>query len=296
MRWSPNTDENPELRELLRASNSAEFSRYAQLIEAGIEYVFDKRGQTLRTLALARILNDASEELRALSSDDWSRKSIRDMAWAARNLLELVLRYEYIQNSDENLRRLLDEQLRDETDIYESMKVLSDMPGDAEWCDEQIQHIHQTAVTNGYKVPKKPLQVAEIARAVGMEDEYRAVYKMYSKWVHPSSWRLFSGGRRQEFIAGMARMLLVGRAKGYAIRLLDLLSEDVAHEVDADGEAVLRPYDEVIGELDELDEEPATLLDLGSRETMRSLRDDMRALGIPDPPKPTDSWKRRRLL
>ena len=295
--WSINPDDNPQLRELLRSRTSAEFAGWAELLDSAIQILLSDRGQTVRTLAFARILKDAAEELSALSEDSWTRKSIRDMAWATRNLLELVIKYRYVREDDGHLKQMLDEQLRDEIDVYESMKALSYIPGDDVWCDEQIAKVNALAVAGQHQIPKRPAAVADLAKSVGLEDEYRAVFKLYSKWVHPTSWRLFLGGFTQQFIVGIARMVFVGRAKAYAQWLLESALVD---SVASSGDVTARspgPYDQPLPAPDEFEEKLGdTLIDPASVERLRQIREDLKALGVPNPPHDPDAWSKRRLL
>lgn len=36
--------------------------------------------------------------------------------------------------------------------------------------------------------PSKPFQIAELARIMNRSEDYNALYKLFSKYVHPSSW------------------------------------------------------------------------------------------------------------
>jgi hypothetical protein len=296
MSWSLNPDDNPELREMLRAQHSSEIRLRAELMETAIGMLFDGRGKTRRTVALARILNDAVEELRSLAELSWTPRSIRDMAWIARNLFELVVRYLYVRESDADLQALLDEQLRDEIDIYQGMKSLASLEGDDRWCDEQIRKVEELAAAGGHVVPKRPKPVVDLARAAGMEDEYRALFKLYSKWVHPTSWRLFAGDVQAGFLVGQARMTFVGRSQAYASLLLGYAIEDATATADAAGQPPQGAYDQPLPDQDEREEMPDTILDPGSSERMQRLFDELKELGIPDPPQSPDEWKHRRLL
>jgi hypothetical protein len=199
---------------------------FAKLLRGGIVVVYEQRGRTARAIILCKILEAAAKDLDRLVSQHWSSEVIRDLAWMARDLLELTLTYTDLRVSDESLLAYVGQEARDEIEIYEALSKLSSYPGEEEWCYEQITRLRTQAVKARIEIPKAPQQMRQLARNVGREPEYDAVYRLFSKWVHPTAWLLGSGGFQRDFLEDMAGMILLGRIQGYASDLLDLASAD----------------------------------------------------------------------
>ncbi|MFT4114221.1 DUF5677 domain-containing protein [Silvibacterium sp.] len=132
-----------------------------------------------------------------------------EMAWACRNLLEIAIFSRYVLISPDNADAFADDRLIDGLEIGIALKKLeqdartarlsspggkqaefpnSDEPFDA---DQVI-----TDFTNQLDIAgvtrRKPLSMADLAKTVGLGDEYKAVNKISSKLVHPTAWSLFT--------------------------------------------------------------------------------------------------------
>lgn len=217
--------ESPAGRELYQ-KYSDDFVYRANALGKFASFVVEQRGKSLRAIALGRLLDLASKEMARVAKVDWTREAIKEMAWATRNLMEVLVLYEDIRGSDKSLLALAAESLRDEIDIYSALKVLSDREDDRAWCDQQIAEIETQAQKAGLVIPKKYRQIREIAESVGFDDEYKAVYSLYSKWVHPTAWQIGSGGRQHAFLEDLVWRVLTGRLYAYSEHLLNLAAED----------------------------------------------------------------------
>lgn len=60
-------------------------------------------------------------------------------------------------------------------------------PGLRKGIEDEISRIKSSAAENALEL-RKPLSTADLAREVGCEEEYAALFKFMSKYVHPSSW------------------------------------------------------------------------------------------------------------
>lgn len=202
------------------------FIGVSDLLPRAATWLIERCGRTLRTTLLSRILLEAGDEYARLAALDLSRASLRDKAWITRNLLELVLTYLFVYRSDAQLRQLVEHQSRDHIDIIESLAALSDHKEDAAWAENERTKVEAVAAAGNLRIPKRVLRTSDMATIVGWEEEYRAVYKLYSKYVHPTPWCLCSGGGASQFLDDNVRMTLVGRATAYARELLMLIAED----------------------------------------------------------------------
>jgi len=69
------------------------------------------------------------------------------------------------------------------------------------------------------------LSVRDLAKAVGHEEDYRALFKLYSKLVHPSSYLL---NRSADEAHGVAiRQILVLKLQLYAYDLLERIRQSL---------------------------------------------------------------------
>jgi hypothetical protein len=243
------------------------FAQRAEFLRAAASFVLERRELSLRGITLARLLLLAARELQRSSQLEIADVDIPELAWAARNLLELVILYEDVLDSDESLLAIASEQCRDEIDIYLALATLSEFPGDEDWCKRQIATVEDTARKANLTIPKAYQRIKQIADRSGYTDEYGAVYSLYSKWVHPTAWQIGSGGREHRFLEDMVRRVLLGRIIAYSELLLDSAAGD--GEWTSSGES---KFDKPIPE-ERLQEEPPPLEILHDKELGELLLD-----------------------
>jgi hypothetical protein len=110
------------------------------------------------------------------------------IAACTRNLFELNLVLRLVLGSPEKLSEWLRQKLGDEIDILEGFLILSEQDGPtAASLRDRISEIHGLCRKSGH-MPAKPFRITEIAKELGLTEEYEGLYKLYSKFVHPSSW------------------------------------------------------------------------------------------------------------
>lgn len=202
------------------------FRGISDLLPRAATWLTQQRGRTFRTVLLCRVILEASDEYARLSELDMSRASLRDKAWITRNILELLLTYLLVRRSDVHLLNFVECKSRDHIDILESLSSLSEDDDDVEWARNEVGEVESSAAAGHLTIPKRPKRTSEVAKIVDWSEEYQAVYKLYSKYVHPTSWRICSGGGANRFVDNLVRMTLIGRATDYARELLTLIAED----------------------------------------------------------------------
>jgi len=109
------------------------------------------------------------------------------LGWLARNLFETNLIVRHILISSENRIRWLAQALQDEQDIMVGVNLVSQMPppeAEPRWIE--IESILARVGVDD----RRPLSVKALATAVGQEAEYAALFRIYSKYVHPTSWSI----------------------------------------------------------------------------------------------------------
>lgn len=111
------------------------------------------------------------------------------IAWSTRNVFELNLLVRFVLQADSNAKRFLAEAAKDEQQVLEGfLSFSSASSGEARKAVERrVAQIDELAAKHGVKLLKQ-LQTAKLAELVGCSEEYTAMFKFMSKYVHPSSW------------------------------------------------------------------------------------------------------------
>lgn len=136
-------------------------------------------------------------ELQCGRLKDWINEPVDMVAWATRNIYELNLLSRFIAASDENTAHWLTQRAKDEIDVIEGILEWTQSIASAD--DEvspatkdlqkRLRGLYRAARNHDIDVSRaKPKQVAELARTFNVEKENKALFKLLSKYVHPSSW------------------------------------------------------------------------------------------------------------
>lgn len=137
--------------------------------------------------AVANIGKRAVAELERLAS--LYPSPIEGVAWCTRNLFELNLVLRYILQDPKNVNVWMGQAAGDEKQIIEGLLTLatdSTQPALRVLKDRLLQ-IDEVCKRHGID-PERPFVMSELAKAVGRAEDYKALYKLFSKYVHPSSW------------------------------------------------------------------------------------------------------------
>ena len=157
--------------------------------------------RTERTLTLFNLLSAASDCLQVAAHNIEAHASV--LALATRSLYELNLRTRHVLESDDNIRLWHAEAVTDKIQLLEGLLQLR-TPGET---------AQQRAILRGeidrlkglvskYKLPnlERVPSTASIAESIGRADEHKALFKLFSKIVHPSSYLVndYSNAASQE--------------------------------------------------------------------------------------------------
>jgi hypothetical protein len=116
------------------------------------------------------------------------RKDIKLFAWRTRNILEGFLLLKHYTSSPKNAEIFVAQRIGDEQTILEGiLSLTNETSGDATPINDRVAKCKAVLARHGFS-KASPLRVGELADAAGMKKEYAAFYKLYSKYVHPSSW------------------------------------------------------------------------------------------------------------
>jgi len=149
---------------------------------------------------------------------------IECIAWISRNLFEMNLIIEYSMQYPEKAKKFALQKGSDEKEILEGILTLSSTKSRDSIAplEERIGHLEGVLRKYGEETLKH-FPVAEMARKVGMEDEYNAFFKLYSKYVHPTAWLIFA--REDEKANIVYKNTFLRQAQYYSSRILKICED-----------------------------------------------------------------------
>jgi hypothetical protein len=137
-----------------------------------------------------KILLKAIKEFKRIKDSNLDNEVL---AYATRNMFELNMIYQYTCINNDNLREWIGNKAQDEIEIYEGILKISEKPNSIEEkiIKDRIDHIKALAQKHNYKLSKQ-LTTKTLSERVGLVKEYDGLFKLYSKFVHPTSWLINS--------------------------------------------------------------------------------------------------------
>jgi hypothetical protein len=181
-----------------------------------------------RTVAMANFCTYIAGELKQVSAA--YPENTAALAWACRNLFEANLTVRYVLLSQANLIEWMGQALRDERDFIDG--VLSIPHGSKHPQDIAIlrqRRVQLDDMARRYRLDfAKPFRVGEIAKELGEASEYAAMYKLFSKYVHPTS-LLVNSWYQVKADMGWTNVFLTS-AQQYAADTIQRVAEDARLE------------------------------------------------------------------
>jgi hypothetical protein len=158
---------------------------------------------------------------------NWYEEPADMVAWATRNLFELDLLVRFVLKSEENMLRFLGERARDEIEILEGLISLGEDQSSRNVAILRARVDDLKRIAQKHKIrPEKHRTTRDLADAAGLRHVYDALFKLYSKYVHPSSW-LVNASRQ---MIDEYKDAFVLEAQRYALDTLHMVSEAVRSE------------------------------------------------------------------
>ena len=151
-----------------------------------IETNIDK---TERRVVLCNLLIATADYLELTKSS--LNLHISAIATSTRSIYEINVRLRSLIADQENLKKWQSEAVTDKVQALEGVLLLAN---NSENITEQNIIKQEMARLNGliikYGLPpiKQPISTGNLAKTVGLENEHNALFKLYSKLVHPSSY------------------------------------------------------------------------------------------------------------
>jgi hypothetical protein len=150
---------------------------------------------------------------------------IQLIAFSTRNVFEINLRARHVLQSDANLQQWIAECFADNIQVLEGILQLREAasPADIAIIEEEIKRLRSVALRYGVADSAKLLSVRDLAKAGSREEDYRVLFKLYSKLVHPSSYLLNGSADNAHGVA--IRQILVVKLQLYAYDLLERIRQ-----------------------------------------------------------------------
>jgi hypothetical protein len=136
------------------------------------------------------ILSATIKELYRINTNGLNNETL---ALSTRNVFELNMIYQYTCLCEENLCEWIGNNANDQIEIYEGILKLSENHNseDKKTLKDTIDTIRTNAKNKNYKISKQ-LTTRTLAEKVGLIKEYEGLFKLYSKFIHPTSFLINS--------------------------------------------------------------------------------------------------------
>jgi len=145
--------------------------------------------KTEQRVILCNILSSVSEYLEVTKKS--LNLHISVLALGTRSIYELNVRLRSVIGQDAEQKKWASEAVTDKVQTLEGILLLgseSENIISRSILTTEIERLRSLIVKYDMPVIKQPASTGNIAKTVGLENEHKALFKMYSKLVHPSSY------------------------------------------------------------------------------------------------------------
>ncbi len=145
---------------------------------------------------------------------------IEAIASACRTIFELNLVLRWVSLSDDDLDGFIGRAATNEIDLLRAFLTLSPDREQAQQSalntiNRRITELEQLLERHDYKdIKRHDPKIKDMAQVIGCEDEYKAFYGLYCKYVHASSWLVNADEERRD--SGQFRNIFLTKAQLYA--------------------------------------------------------------------------------
>lgn len=182
-----------------------------------------KQGEDYQLIALRALTSYTGEVFdRLISHQDFP---IEYNAISARNLFECYLLIAYIISDPTKAKEFLSQKAYDELQINEgflSIATANTSEVAIKSIYDRMEYIKELMKKNKL-TPSKSWNVRDLAKKTNNEIEYNAFFKLYSKYVHPSSWIVNS--HENEYNNPVFKNIFILQGQHYASCITELLSK-----------------------------------------------------------------------
>ena len=181
------------LGDIVRTGTNKDVEHWLKQMECGFQsvcgWIKNNSPRNEQNMTLFNLLASSAQYLGLASANLESHASV--LALSTRSLYEINLRARSVILSEENMRQWRSEAVTDKIQVLEGLLELdtvSDMNTQRATLRAEVERL--TALREEYKLPtvKKPLDAGVIANDLGLSREHKALFKLITKLVHPSSY------------------------------------------------------------------------------------------------------------
>ncbi|MDF2188538.1 DUF5677 domain-containing protein [Paraflavitalea sp. CAU 1676] len=159
---------------------------------------------------------------RLISHEDFP---IEYNAISARNLFESYLLVAYITGTPSKGKEFLSQKAFDEIEINEgflALKIETTSKASIKAIRDRIHYIKELMKENDF-TPSKHWTVSYLAQQTNNKVEYEAFFKLYSKYIHPSSWIVNS--INNEYDNPVFKDIFISQGYIFTNRIIQLISK-----------------------------------------------------------------------
>lgn len=184
------------------------------LIDKHLKFIRTNLERTERNLVLYNLLKKTRLYLYCLMTS--LDGPTEQLGFITRILFELNLLTRYVLMDEDNLKRFVAQTGDDKIKILEGiLEFLQDSSEEnAKIIEEEINRIKTLKQKHNLTSIKSLPNFKDIARIVGLEKEYKALYKLFSKYVHPTPYII--NGSPEEIHGNEVRNIFLIHAQLYA--------------------------------------------------------------------------------
>lgn len=142
-----------------------------------------------KSVALGNLLASTSDYLDLMKSSLSAHISIP--ALSTRNIYEINIRLRSLIGHPDDLAKWQSEAVTDKIQTLEGILSLaneSENIREQNTLKQEIERLRALVTKYGLPIVKQPVSTGNLAKQVDQEDEHKALFKLYSKLVHPSSY------------------------------------------------------------------------------------------------------------
>lgn len=140
---------------------------------------------------------------------------IEGVAWCSRNLFELNLLFRYVLLSPKNVDKWLGQAAGDEIQVIQGLLTLATDGSQPHVKALKDRWAYIDGVCKKHSIDlENPIRIDDLAKQVGRTEDYKALYKLFSKYVHPSSWLINNSKENIENESVLNAFLIQGQLCG----------------------------------------------------------------------------------
>lgn len=187
------TSSDRSLREVTRFGTNQDvyvtLSSMAEHFSKVCAWITENQKRTEKSLILFNLLSSSAQYLNVAAINLQNHGSV--LALSTRSLYELNLRVRYVLSSDQNMQAWQAEAAVDKIQALEGilqLDTVSDNVAQKQVLQAEIVRLKGLLKKHNLANIQKIPSTSKIANTVGQTNEHKALFKLFSKLVHPSSY------------------------------------------------------------------------------------------------------------